>query len=438
MKRTTTELCELFQLAVTPPYLAALLDTPNEVWVRYQVGYRYVLAVWRDGRVVNKVAHEAVPSSPVCARHIWWSIGAKLVIERVVHDDAVVVYRAHLNGPLHTSVEPPGNDLEPPSGFREISPWEIPPFGRVHRQFVRYGDGEPVLGERPIAAVWVVSVAGTEVRTSGGEGVPWHANQKVEACATRGDVIARHEQLVEEHMRAGYEMRMIEFLEATGHHPAPPLVRTEDPYAAVDAAMTRIQMLRATYPVGHFVVEELDPVRDADVLRRHGHDKFFTDMHAETFGRWTSIRDAPRAGSSFDYFLARYRSVTWIVASEMSQGLPMFYCGNVSGGGWCCLEVGDLGVDLEEFDKAHPGLGYATARVFHGGWGCTGFVFDQRVASPTGEHPSYPFSLDGPTDDLMPAQPVDSIEIEAFGHWLEREVHKIGSEIVHRLPFYQT
>lgn len=415
---------------MTPANVEVLVETPREVWGRRVDKYVYVLEVWRDGTHLDRVASEALPTSPVRARHMAWAISLGMAIEREVHDDVVVVRRLHLNGPVHTSLEPAGASFELPPGFREVSPWAIPPFGRFHRQFVRWIDGKP-------DGMRTISIAGSEVRVSGGVGKPWDHDPKHEQCASPEAAIVRHEEIAAELVRDGYTLRLIEILDGTRRHPTPPLVRTEDPYDAVDAAMARIRALRAQYPHGHFCVEEIDPVRDKAILDDHGYGAFFREMHEEGFGRWAAIPEAPCTGSSFEYFLARYQSVTWIIANAISTGLPMFYCGNVSGGGWCCLDVGDLAVDLEDTAASHPGRGYETARVFHGGWGRTGYLFDRRVATPTGEHPIYEICLDGPIDELMPEQPVEPDTIEAFGHWLEREVHVIASELVHRLPYYQ-
>lgn len=432
MTRSTDELRRIF--GASGGKLEALVDTPGEVWARQVEGYVYVLRVAREGRVVDPADASALPRSRAKERHVFWRLADRMVLEREVHDEGVVVRRAHLNGPVHTSLEPadaatPRGELLP--GFRAVSPWEIQPFGRFHRQYVRRENGN-------IAEVWVVSTKGVEVATSGGVGKPWYEDPKVETCASPESAVARAEELIAERLRAGFELYLIELLDAIRHHPTPPLEKTPDPCRAVDAAVERVRALRRRYPRGHFLVEELDPVRDADTLSAFGYGKSFVEMHAGKFDRWNAIPEAIREGSSFEYFLTRYGSLTWIVSGAIDRGLPMFYCGNVTGGGWCCLEVGDIDVDLSVLDEGYPGLGYGEARAFHGGWGQTGYLFDRRVASMTGEHPIYPFSLDGPMDDLMPETPIDPEGIEPFGHWLEREVHAIASELVHRLPYVQS
>src|SRR5262249_3283070 len=154
-------------------------------------------------------------------------------------------------------------------------------------------------------------------------------------------------------------------------HEAPPFTPSSDPYAAVDEAVERIRRLVREQPRGHFLVEELDPAArscDAERLREHGYGDFFLDMHRHRLGRGAALPDAPRAGSSLAYFFARYGSLTRIVDGTISDGLPTFYCGNVSGGGWSCLELEDIDYDTSGADGCYPGRGYARGRVFHGGW----------------------------------------------------------------------
>src|SRR5262249_22127556 len=139
----------------------------------------------------------------------------------------------------------------------------------------------------------------------------------------------------------------------TRWHEAPPVTLSADPYVAVDAAVARARALVAAQPNGQFLVEELDLDVPADRARlaSQGYGEFFIDVHADKFRRWASIGDAPRRGSSLDYFFARYGSLTWIVDGAISTGLDTFYCGNVSGGGWSCLELVDQGYDTSGADS---------------------------------------------------------------------------------------
>ena len=427
--RTWEQLDALFGTPVAR--IDPLIDRDDEVWARVLDRFAYRLVVWRDGAVIEQ--HSDPFGSPVRARRVMYDVSRQLVIEREIHDEGVIVRRAQLGGTLHEALEPAGardleRDLERDRqlGFREASAWEIQPFGRVHRQYMRGRE------------VWVVSVDGETVCESGGK--RWSDDRRREPCADPAAAIALAEQRIVERIRMGFRLRMIELLDARRRHEPPPLVSSPDPYTAVDAAVERIRRLAREHPRGHFLVEELDPEArpaDAERLREHGYEQLFLDLHRGRFGRWAELPDIQRTGSSLDYFFARYGSLTWIIASAISDGLPMFHCGNVRGGGWCCLEIADLPHDTAGTAITYPGRGYEQARVFHGGWGRSGYALDTRVASATSEHPIYPYSDDVPIEerDQLPAQPIPPGDIEPFGFWFERHVHGLVSEIQRRLPF---
>jgi hypothetical protein len=427
--RTWEELDALFgtQVARVEP----LIDRPDEVWARVLDRFAYRLVVWRDGRVIES-RPDPLPS-PVRTRSLLLDLARQLVVEREVHGDCVIVRRAILNGPVHESREPPGPpdrplDLERERrlGFREVSPWSAQPFGRVHRQYMRGRE------------VWVIAVDGDTLCESGGK--RWSDERRRDPCGSPEAAISLAEQRIAEHLRSGFRLRVIELLDAQRQGEPPAFTPSADPYTAVDTAVARVRRLAREQPRGHFLVEELDPAAspaDAERLREHGHDQAFLDLHRARLGRWAALPDVPRTGSSLAYFFARYGSLTWIVSRVISDGLPMFHCGNASGGGWCCLELVDAAHDTSAAAAAYPGRGYERGRVFHGGWGGPGYILDTRVTSPTGEHPIYPFSDAAPIADrdLMPPEPVDPSAIEPFGFWLERHVHGLVSELERRLPF---
>ncbi|QSQ18398.1 hypothetical protein JY572_24580 [Myxococcus landrumensis] len=77
-------------------------------------------------------------------------------------------------------------------------------------------------------------------------------------------------------------------------------------------------------------------------------------MHKRRLGRWRKAKPVtPKKGeSSWQYFLRVYGSITWILGEDVDKGLPGFPCGNVSGGGWSCLEVGDDIYDIRGLVQA--------------------------------------------------------------------------------------
>ena len=426
VRRTWEELDALFgtQVARVEP----LIDRPDEVWARVLDRFAYRLVVWRDGQVIES-RPELLPS-PVRARSLVLDLARQLVVEREVHDDGVVVRRAILNGPVHESREPPGSlelglERDRRLGFHEVSPWSAQPFGRVHRQYMRGRE------------VRVLSVDGDTLCESGGK--RWSDERRRDPCGAPEAAISLAEQRIAEHLRSGFRLRVIELLEPQRLCEPPAFTPSADPYTAVDAAVERVRRLAREHPRGHFLVEELAPASPADDLRlrEHGLDGAFLELHRARLGRWAALPDVPRTGSSLVYFFARYGSLTWIVSRVISEGLPMFHSGNASGGGWCCLELVDAAHDTSGAAAAYPGRGYERGRVFHGGWGGPGYILDTRVASPTGEHPIYPFSDAVPIADrgLMPPEPIDPAAIEPFGFWLECHVHGLVSELESRLPF---
>jgi hypothetical protein len=359
------------------------------------------------------------PKVPVTERATLYHMVDKKFVDIERRNGALWVRTGTLNGKSRVQEDPSTNiddvvTYYHAKGFRRGSPWGFGRFGIASRQFIK-------------PPIWAcVSVHRNELRTSGG--TSWHSNYKAERCASEAEAIAKAEALIAEREADGYVQHNFELLEVESDDVDIEYTPTGSPHDAVDRAVTMLRDLARDFAFGHFLVE--DVTRDAKILTSlgygtdNGHGKFFQEMHSEKFARWAMPSDAPRTGSSYDYFLKRWGTLTWIVSGELDEGLPMFYSGNVSGGGWCALELGhDLG-DATMYADERPGHGYDQALCFHGGWGRTGYIFDRRVASPTGEWAIYPLCLDGPQDDDPPADDAlpDPASIEPFGFWLERNV----------------
>jgi hypothetical protein len=106
----------------------------------------------------------------------------------------------------------------------------------------------------------------------------------------------------------------------------------------------------------------------------------------------------------------------------------MFYCGNVSGGGWSCLEIGEQLYDLDGLIAATKQRELAVLHVFAGGWhDDKSFAFDTRTSSPTGEHPIVAFGEGAPKLAKSGAKPV------AFGVWLHARVSKLAKTVERNL-----
>jgi hypothetical protein len=149
-------------------------------------------------------------------------------------------------------------------------------------------------------------------------------------------------------------------------------------------------------------------------------------MHKQRLGRW--IDSGPgkphKKESSWNYFARVYESITWIVSGQASDGMPTFYCGNVSGGGWSCLEIdSDLYFDIDDLVEASGNDDLEDLLVFHGGWhtDCS-WAFDLRSTSPSGERAVVPF------DDNMEKMPrrTPADKIVPFGTWLYKHVVKLA------------
>lgn len=124
--------------------------------------------------------------------------------------------------------------------------------------------------------------------------------------------------------------------------------------------------------------------------------------------------------SSWNYFARVYGSITWVLAGEADEGLSMFYCGNVTGGGWSCLEIDSAGTyEIDELVEATGIEELENLFVFHGGWhDGRSFAFDWRESSPSGEYAIIPF--DENIQELP--KPTKPARIEPFGQWLYKRV----------------
>lgn len=201
----------------------------------------------------------------------------------------------------------------------------------------------------------------------------------------------------------------------------------------MDRAIASLIAFVDQHPRGQLVVEHLERKHDSTAPDRLGAEAGVLDDHRSKLGRWRKPvkRRKRTARSSWDYFVAKYASLTWLV-HEAFDG-PTFLPGNVAGAGSALLMLGTewsageiLGPLIENAKLRGHGLDEAI--VFHGGWGQAGFVLDTRTTSGAGEHPIYRFSMDEPLPGLPHESRLATVKVDKivpFGIWLEREIARL-------------
>lgn len=394
-------------------YVDPALDVPGEVWFT-AAGNK--MRVAKAGQLYR--GEVSLPSAGPSRRELWHHARRDLFVEFLEFPSETYATLAHNNGSLlhlqleHTQLEDWKQHYRR-LGFRLVGSWHLNSFTRIARSYFNPEKGSAV-----------VFVDGTQFGCRG-------KSQAAAECSTREEA----EQLAEAHCAglcmSGYRLHRIEHEDSLKENPPtvtpaprPVLASYRQPntaYEAVDIAVARLTELHRVFPLSHLVVELLslpaDEARVDSVVRDAG---FFCDLHADRIGQWQAPRPAPEAGSSFDYFVAKYGTLTWVFASTPQEGrdtLQCFYCGNVSGGGWSPLEI-----RADEFEVEAPGL--ACLKVFHGGWHHGhSFALDTRVADQNHEHPIVPFA----ESDSRLGEPG---EVVAFGHWLLRRVEKFSAVAV--------
>lgn len=405
-------------------YVDPCLDAEDEVWF---YAPNNELRVSSGGVLYKDQRVEAAPRA--AERHTLYRVAAGLYVDVEVRGDRLVLRRGVLNG---ASVATDCEARELPAilaryraiGFRDGTPWN-PSKTRVTLR--EYRDG---------AKAWTIHVDGDVVvedrRTSK------EAGSREAAIARAGDRIAAKE-------RAGYALVLIELEKAAHPNPepkapkaaparptyarAPTQAKPADAFEAVDAAVAMLRDLHARVDRHHFIAECVDKEKGrARVAAVERHADFFLRTHEARVGRWLMAGPRrPRAReSSWDYFLRVYGSITWIVDGAVDEGLPMFYCGNVTGGGWSCLEVADDVFDMDGHVEAVGEPALAQLVVFHGGWHHgLAFAFDTRVRSPASEAAIVPFSDE--TSEL-PRRP-RAAAVKPFGAWLFARVRALAKVV---------
>ncbi len=396
------------------------LDTKNEVWFYAQ---SYEPRVWSDGVLYkhDKKADEVI--APITGRFTLYKQREALFVDVELRGDQAVVRRGVLNGHFLSTRFAPA-EVESllaryrALGFRDGFPWNATKTLATRRDYVKAD-----------VAGWTVVV----------DGNVFHDEGKESSAPSREAAIALAEKRIRAKEKAGFRLYRIELIKSDHPNPEPrpakgaparklppkraPVARPKNAYEAVDAAIAMLKDLHERIPTGHFVTECLDLKKDrARVASVESSAAFFLRMHKARVGRWAKAkpRKPKKHESSWDYFANTYGSITWILEGAADEGLAMFYCGNVTGGGWSCLEIdSDSDYSLDDQVEVTGNEELENLFVFHGGWHHDrSWAFDQRVASPTGEYAIIPF------DDTLEKLPREAKpeRIVPFGLWLYKRV----------------
>lgn len=394
----------------------ALLDAGDEVW---SYDPKDQLQISSGGKVAKaKKTHGVV--SGVETRHTLYRVADSLYVDIEVRGTEAVLRRGVLNGRDVTTVigtNDVGTTLAHyrKLGFRDGTPWHATKTRVTLREY------------RKGTAQWTIHVDGTFALEN------WRTPTK---AASRDAAIALAEKKIAAKERAGYTLRLIELKDAEHANPEPKLPKSAPTkplfgkrpafpkpataHGAVDSAIAMLRDVHTRLDRFHFIAECIDPGSVADRARVENVESnvaFFLQHHAARMGRWKTAKpNTPKLGeSSWSYFLRTYGSITWILDTQVDRGLDMFYCGNVTGGGWSCLEVAEDIYDIDGLSDAVGNPGLEVLDVFHGGWhDGKSFAFDTRTRGRTGDAAIIPFGDD--LSELAPAPRANTVK--PFGDWL--------------------
>ncbi|WPB79962.1 hypothetical protein KYC5002_12535 [Archangium violaceum] len=414
-----------------------VFDHPDECWF-HSADFR--LHVWSHGALLEE---ERVPS-PAAARERAFLVQKLdgLYVDIALFESTAIITRGSFGGRCTQAALKP-TDVEALAahyrklGFQHVYGWNVSRERLLKRELRLTQPGllraEQVQVDGAVRLTVSTRVVGTEKTVA----------EERTSFASREEAVAAAEQRLFALEQEGLSPFTLSMPQSTQVNPEPPglppvaltaFARPETPHAAVDVAVARLAELHHKLRAGHFIVELLQPDADRDRLDSMGHgSRFFRDLHAERFGRWLRPAEAPTEGSSFEYFVRRYGTATWVV--KWAGKVPTHYSGNVSGGGQCVLEVNADEYNVEELANhlEQPLPGMAEAHVFHGGWhDGLSFIFDRRTRTPEGEFGIHEFDENDPGAS-WPEQPLAPDEIQPFGFWLFDRVEAICQTLVPEL-----
>ncbi|WP_254614409.1 MULTISPECIES: hypothetical protein [unclassified Myxococcus] len=399
------------------------LSLKGEVWL-YSAGGE--LRVWSDGTLSKNQPEALKLSSPVQARFTLFKPMSLLFVDVEVRGAQAVVRRGTINGAFNVSLldATTGEALVAryrTLGFRDANPWNATKKRVVIREYIQ-GD----------STFWAMKVDGPVIMDG---------YDKETATESHEAAIERAEKRIRAKEKVGFVLRTIDLRDASHPNPepkapkgapkkpsapkGPSFTKPKNAYEAVDTAIAMLKDLHDRYPKAHFVAEHLDVKKEPERMDSLDQQlSIFKRQYKHRIGSWEGAKALKplKKESSWDYFQRVYGTVTWIVDNAMDRGLPTFPCGNVTGGGWSCLEIADDVYDIDGLVEATENKDLENLFVFHGGWHVgRSFAFDQRTTSPTGEHAV--ISFDEGIQDLPKKTPAG--RIQPFGLWLHKHVTRL-------------
>ncbi|MCP3060168.1 hypothetical protein LXT21_15395 [Myxococcus sp. K38C18041901] len=397
-------------------------DSKDEVWFYSE---DFELRVWSAGTLYKRDEQAVTFTAPVTARHVLYRGGWLLYVDVTVRGDKATVRRGTLNGHSHVAlVDASGVEAllarYRSMGFRDGTPWNATSKKVLERQY-----------RKEETKAWSMTVDGNHTIEE----------RKEKAHASWEAAVAYAEKRVRAQEKAGFVQYNQELWPAKHPNPEPKpakgapkrpkppkgtkFPKPKDAFEAVDIAVAMLKDLHERFPSGHFITELVDAKKDKKRIESaEEHVSFFVRHHKLRLGQWLKAKPLKpkKKESSWDYFLRVYGSATWILATNASEDLPGFYCGNVTGGGWSCLEISADVYDIGNLVDATGNDELEDLEPFHGGWDINrSFAFDNRASNAAGERAIVPF--DENTSDMPKKTPVS--RIQPFGLWMHQRVSQM-------------
>lgn len=387
------------------PMSTTYIDEPGETWFAVMNAGIYV---WSNG-TLHKEAFQPPPL--LCTeRRVFYQPRKSLYVELAVYGDVGVLTCAVDNGFNRQFPFDPTELAERCAhyesvGFARVGPWHLSQNQVVVREYRSKSDKA------------VLRVDGKTFL----EGY-----EEVE-CSDRAAAEALAEERVAKLLQTGFQFVLVETMGARHQNPAPvtppnvPKMATwPEPSTAneaVDQAMARLEELHRLFPAVTAVLELIKLPEEAARAASFVGGEFPKELCRAEIG------EAPEpVKNSFEYFQARYQSITWAVLGTWNSADDYVdtFQSNFGHGAKCLMEIRDVSPFSEEWanDFDMPELTCLSPLD-------SDTVFDTRFTSEEGEHPvvrfdyqAFPKLRKGPPKTIQP-----------FGFWLLERVTRLSKKV---------